>query len=441
MKNVLPISLFIVLLSLKLLPGVFRWVPDILIGVIAVIVISRVTINRSMKIPVVYLFVFSLFLLVVISGVILNQVSPDVIFAGVRTYFKYIPVFLLGMVYDYTKDDLKKQFIVLIVIGLLQVPLVFWQRFVQYRYTYSGDAITGSLNSSNSLSIMMIALVFMLIALFLQKHITFKTTFVLSFLLFLPTTLNETKVTPIFFVVGMVSLIFILRKNLSTKQIGIVMSGGFLFLIIFVSFYDKLYQRDVGYIDLLSDKERMIDNYNLKGYEADANAVFDRDKIIVGEIKLPERSELGRLDSILIPLNVLTDKGIPQLMFGLGIGNVISEFGKGGQYDYIKKPLFAGSTTITQLLWETGLLGACLFSIFVFLIGLDSLYLSKQTDIWGALAAGWFSITTIILFSLPYNTIFHINEIAILFFYYSGIVVFRNAQIKSKVIDPVNNSM
>jgi hypothetical protein len=440
MKNALPITLFLVLFftdflreQLKLLPEVFIYLPEAFYALIAIIAIVRIIARKTLNIPIRYIITFMGFLYVVIAGIIINDVSTITTIAGIRAYFKYVPMFLLPLAYDYSKDDIKKQFIVLLSLGLIQLPVTIWQSFFLNKHV---DFVTGTLSISNSLSIVMVGLILMLLALYLRQLISLKIFLIFSIILFLPATLNETKVTPILLLSGFSALLFAIWKYLTSKQIVTFMASGIFLLSIFILAYNTQFKG--SYFNNMSS-DRLISNYNYKGYKADPNEVFDIDDYFVGEHNslLTLDNQTGRMDSILIPLDVLYNNDIIRLLFGFGISNVTSS---GGDAAYIHlNSLSTTQTTIAQLIWETGLLGTFLFVMLMVFVARDAFVLSRYDNApWTAFSCGWFAITITLLITLGYNNLFSYDELMCLFMYFSSVIVVKKYH--SQVLTTINNN-
>ena len=421
--------------QLKVLPNVLVWLPDLFAFGLALFVVPRIIARKSFKIPLKYLVAFFAFMYVVISGIVLNEISSETIIAGIRNYFKYTFIFLLPLAYDYSEVDLVKQFKVLLLLGLIQVPMTFLQRFVLYPNLETGDVISGTVLKTTSLTIIMIGLIIFLIALYLKKTITLKSLLVLAFLLFLPTALNETKSTVIIFPAALVGLIFIMYREITQKQLAIIVGSGILLLGTYVAFYDSLYNKadeKPGFIEMMIAEKGMLRSggYNYEGYQVDPNEVLNIEDKVIGQYKdLPTREEdMGRFDTMFIPFQVFMGekKDVVRLFFGFGIGNVTSKLGKGGTYAHVQR-LKGGGTTLSVLLWETGLLGVFIFILFVILIAWDSMLLAKRdSGFWGKFASGWFGITIIVFVTLPYFNLYFFPEVAFLVMFYSGMLVLYN---------------
>jgi len=444
MKNTLPIFLFFVIFftdflttRLGLLPEAFIYFPEAFYGVIAVIALARILAIKEINLPIKYIITFMFFVYVVVAGIIINDIALITIFSGMRTYFKFVPLFLLPLAYNYSIEDIKKQFLVLMILGLIQVPIVLWQTFI---LKVDGDSITGTLNISNSLSIIMVSFVISILALYLRKKISLGSFMILSIILFLPTTLNETKITPILLIIGFCALLYVMRKDVTFKQITIFATSGVFLLVIFVATYNALYSVEGAnntFVENMSS-DRLLKSYNFTGYKADPNVVFDLETNVVGEIKdVPtHNSHTGRVDSVLIPLDVLFNNDIVRFFLGLGINNVHSSGGKGA---YLHIYTFkVDQTTIAQLLWETGFLGALLFVIFMSFVARDAFVLASKDNDWRAFSSGWFAITIVFISVLVYTNLFAFDELICLFMYFSSVIVVKRYLFqKSETIETI----
>ena len=182
MKFVLPASVFIAVFfnhylmhEFPSLPNRFQYLSDLIIVAVGAVVILRVTLLRRVRlIPIGYWLVFIAFTYVVVAGAVVNHVSPEITFAGIRFYFKYVPLFLIPIAYDYDARDVKRLWIMLIALSLLQLPVALHQRFIEYSGDPSGDKIAGTLGLSTSLSLFLVAMITVVAALYIDKQSALK---------------------------------------------------------------------------------------------------------------------------------------------------------------------------------------------------------------------------------------------------------------------------
>ena len=99
-KNVLSISMFLVIFFIDfltnqhhVLPQVFTYLPDIFAFGLAIFLVPKIISKSSFKIPAKYILIFLFFIYIVISGVVLNEISSETIISGIRNYFKYVFIF------------------------------------------------------------------------------------------------------------------------------------------------------------------------------------------------------------------------------------------------------------------------------------------------------------------------------------------------------------
>ena len=416
MKFLLPASVFLSVFFVHFmmdtfpsLPDRFQYMPDLAIAGVAAIVVARlVATRRFSRLPMRYWLAFLCFLYVIVAGLILNEVSPGVVFGGVRFYFKYVPLFLLPFAFDYSQADSKRLFVLVGALALIQIPLALHQRFFEYSDTISGDVITGSLGSSTSLSLFAIGMIIFVVALFLDTRVNLKAAIVLGLLFILPAAINETKVTPIALGIGAVAVLFARRHAISSRQLVLVSLAGSVLLGVFILAYDRLYRTPGGesYLEFMSDKKAVFDNYMLRGVKAKPFAIAPEDRGIVGKPVLTDKATwIGRFDAVGMPFTVLGTRDGTRLLLGLGIGNVSSNFGDGGRYIDLKFKLGAMGSTLTQLLWETGLVGTFLAVVLLCMVAWDSLSLSVRDTPYATLGAAWFGVAAILLATLMYTNL------------------------------------
>ena len=434
MKTLLPASVFfaISLVTALLdqfpsLPNRIQYVPDLIAAFVGSIVVARIVLlGRIGLIPLRYWLVFVGFLYVVACGSILNHLSPDVAFAGIRYYFKYVPLFLLPFAFDYSAKDIQRLFGVVIVLALLQIPFAFHQRFFEFATELSGDVVRGTTGSSGGLAVLGVALVLVVFALYLDSRISPLGASTLAVLFLAPASLAEVKVVPIFFFFGVMGVLLTRRTRLGTSRIIGAACGAALLIGAFVFVYNLLYAKARGgdYIELVASKDKALNHYMYKGMDALPFRTMSEHKDLVAKpikFKTDDR-RVGRFDSLWMPFSSLLPSEPMKLLVGLGIGNTFSTFGDGAQFLFVRDDLGGGMTTVTQLIWETGVLGALLFVATIVLIGIDSMRVSAERSLVGTIGAAWVGMSAVVGVELIYHSIFGIPILAALFFVFSGIV-------------------
>jgi hypothetical protein len=446
MINLLPLSILVVALCIQYLMTEFPSLPenvayttDLLIVMVSVFVVMKLIVSRNWTlIPLRYLAVFAAFVYVVISGLLLNDVTPDTAFAGIRTVLKYVPLFLIPFAFFFSESDVKAQFIVLTAIVIAQVPVTFWQKFVAFSHLYTGDVISGTFTNSSSVSIICAGAIIVLAGLYLDKRISIVPSMILACLFLIPASLSETKITPIFLALGVGAVLYSRRNKIPKQRILLLTMLGSLLIGSFVLIYDQLYGRDgSGYFEVMTDKERIVDNYNFKGIKAKPLKI-DRGKsnsIIVSSQSLQSdedlvRIEVGRMDSLVLPFSALFPHEYEHLLFGLGIGNVNSTFGSGAKYKHIAYELGGSDTSMSMLIWETGVIGAFLCMLFLVFVALDAYRLSSTPGFDGTLGASCVGVLAIAILCQIYTNLYNLHDTSVLLFYFSGLVVARASRHK-----------
>lgn len=413
------------------LPDSLSYLPDLVIATSCVWLIPRL-IARSgwTEIPVVHIFLFVSFLYVCIAGVVLNSVTGDTIFAGCRLYFRSLPLFLIPFAYAPAAEDYRKQAIVILIILLLQLPVTLAQRFLIYDGQVTGDNIRGTLTSTSSLSVLCAAAVAIVIGLVVQKRMRLTTGLLLALLLILPASLAETKATPIFLAVGSAAVVFVNRHRLRLRDILIVGIAGLTMFGVFVGLYDTLYKRDGdrGFFAAMSDSETALPGYTFKGIEVlpISIPIKERKELVAKETpRLSiEGPQLGRFDSISMPFQALWPDELSYLALGLGIGNVTTNFGSGADYFILEEYLHASHVTVSNMLWEVGVIGTLLFTLFAMLVLRTAMRKSRSsTGAEEAIFTSLASFAAIITLCLVYANLLHLPELMLLFAYTAGIVL------------------
>jgi len=370
-----------------------------------------------------YILLFFVLALFIFAGVIINSVSPGTVFWGLLEYLKYLPIFLLPAVYEFSESDLKNQLKLIFVLALIQTPLALFQRLFQFKGVLSGDVISGTLIISSALSIFMICVIAIVLAYYLRNQIKQKSFFILLFILFMPTTINETKGTLILLPIAlMLPILFYqgagswLRKFMPIFLSATLLGG------LFFSMYDLFLQErfETGSFDIVTDKNRMM-HYLFSGEVTGDDFEFDSNPSITGKAYNELERDAPRLDSILISLILLSDEPT-KLVTGLGIGNLndsrLSVLS--GEYSAFTDVYNAKITTLGQLLWETGIGGVIFSLIFLYMVFSDACYLRAKENTVGTLALGWVAVVAIIFISFPYKNLIGMNVIGYLFSYFSG---------------------
>lgn len=436
MKN-LPYILFVAVFSLDFLsselgslPRAITWVPELLSGLVFLVFVIHIATTKSLCLHPKYVFLFFVFSLILLAGIALNSVGTGAIFIGLRYYLKYIPFFLLPVIFDYSDEDIQKQLKFLLILGLLQFPLVFYQKFVQNNFP---DQVTGTLEVSSVLSFYLVSVLSILFAFYLKKKIAFRYFIFISILLFLPTTLNETKGTIFLLPVSLAVILItanVWRENRAAVVVAV--STVALLLVTFFVSYNVLFRKnsDVGLASFFTDPEKGIQLYlySGKGEEVNPETLLNRKEKVLGQKSAirPETyqgaSNIRRLDALILPIHVLSTEPT-KLVLGLGMGNVSRSFFAGLSGEYTDIAMMNNvETSASILMWELGLAGLVAFLLFFYFVYKDSKALSIRNGLVGIFATGWTGIVAMFILSLPYKNFLVFNVIGFLVMYFSGYI-------------------
>lgn len=395
-------------IRLEVISREITWLPDILSIAATLVILAASVSGFDNRLPRRYQLYLVTFILIILVGVIVNTVSAGPLISGIRYYLKYIPFFLLPFAYHFTSKDLNWQRGWLILLIAVQVPVAAFQRLVLYP-TDLGDRITGTVMISSLLTVLLVCAISIIVSLYVKKQLSLKVMLFICIFLSFPTTLNETKSSVIFLPLAFM-LPFFLSSG-SDKKIGQLLAIGLVATVVmaaFVTIYDYFIVPRWGYgiSDFLALDGRTAE-YLYKGVEADEDI-----------------DSIGKIDGYFLALSVLAKDPL-HLLFGLGMGNVSNSFIEGldGEYWSQYAKYGVGTTTISNLLWELGVIGLMLHFWVLWLIFKDAKYLSTTSGRWGALGLGWMIVTIIVFISFGYKRFFYENLMGYIFWFYSGIVI------------------
>jgi len=95
----------------------------------------------------------------------------------------------------------------------------------------------------------------------------------------------------------------------------------------------------------------------------------------------------------------------------------------GGEYSWAVDEYGADFTTVSNLLWEIGVIGL-LFSItLLIMIFRDAMKLSRNQGTSGAIALGWLGVISVILISMGYTNLISHNVSSFLVWFFSGYII------------------
>ena len=370
-----------------------------------------------------YWVAFGSMIFIVVCGILTNSVGSGPIFAGLRIYFRALPLFFVPAVFNFSDEQIKTQVKWVLGIGLLQVPIASYQRYVIWAAgRFSGDDVRGSAADSGILSIIMICMALVLLGAYMRKQLSARHFFPLFFLVLLPTMINETKATVILLPIGLMTTIVAgaaRGQRMKVFAIGLVLLG--IFGAILVPVYDYMaeknpYKNEQHLLDFFTNQKEMDRYMNAKGTAG-----------------LGATHAVRRGDQIRVPLEYLAKDPV-KLAFGLGIGNAShSNLGEQFTGDYYDLFQFFAVLTVSTVMLELGMLGLLvLFIVYAFLF-FDAIALARaDKGLLGSVGAGWIGIMAVMGAATFYTPIHMFTMLSFLFWYFAGMVAARRAQLQTE---------
>lgn len=400
------------------LPTTLDYLPEVLSLIVCVVVIVRGVESRFQHVRPMYWLIFGGLIVGVICGVLVNQLAPGPMFAGLRNYLRALPFFFLPAVFLIDEQQLRTQLKVLLGIGLLQLPLAWSQRMGTIAAgAITGDRTFGTLMGSGTLSLFLIAAACILTGFYLRGSLTFRDYLLILICIVLPTTFNETKITFILLPVALLTTLYIgstSGNRFKNTLLGLAITSGFLAAAIPI--YDHFMEPRWGYglFDFVTMEGR-LEGYLMKGTE------------------IGDQQSAGRVDAIFAAFAELS-KDPAKMLFGLGVGNAsASALGPSFEGEYHGLFEYFPLTSILIITLELGLLGLMLVLALIWQVLRDCVaLLTSQSGIFGALAAGWAGVTVTVFFGLLYGSPIASVAISYLYWYFSGVLVARRMYVVAR---------
>jgi hypothetical protein len=404
------------------LPSFLHFLPEMLSCVLIVYVFVAGTRDRFRLVAPKYWIAFGVLAVAIIFGIIKSGTGSGAIITGMRFYLRSLPMFFVAAVMPLTDEKLRTQLKLLLGIALLQLPVAGYQRWVIYSADrYSGDDVRGTLLDSGICSMFLVSAVLVILGLMLKGRISKKWFTALFFLLLLPTTINETKVTVIFLPLGiLVALIVGAEPGKRLRYAGFTMIALIAFGAIFIPIYDMLEEHNhyrVKIVDFFTNPQE-IDKYLVShGRHTGAG---------IGGSKLS-----GRGDSIMIPTAYLA-RDPADLAFGLGMGNASpSNLGKNFEGTYYRLFRSLLITSFAFYLIELGLIGVIMVGIMYWMMFADCVAVARSDDgLLGAMAVGWTGVIAIFVLACVYNVAYQFPSLSYLYWYFTGAICARRVALQ-----------
>jgi hypothetical protein len=422
--NVLIYVLFVLVLlivdflpsGLKVMPRSIGYSVDLLALMICVGMGVRLVGQRRAAITPRYLVLVVLYVITLAVSVILNWVRVEPLIAGIRFHLKYLPFFLLPMVFEFSGKEVERQLRFVFGFLLLQPLIVFLQRFVFLRHAHA-DFMTGTLGGPSHLCLVLICSIAVVFAFYLRGLITLRRCLIVAAWLMLPAAVNETKSTLVFFPLALALPAFFLPRIWASAKIKNLFTVGIVLVLVGTTFA-VIFQQSQGY----------------SVFEKYENEIEGQGYLFTGSHGEVREKKVGRGDALLLALTDLS-KDVGGLLFGLGAGNVIPIGARWFRGDYMEaKSRYEGEMmTLTHLLWELGLAGVFIYMAFLVFLFRDALFLAKSPDVFGILSLGFTAVVAIIFISLIYKNIIYFHALYVLFWYFSGVIAAKAYRLRGLV--------
>lgn len=400
-----------------LLPQKASFALDLIPVIVTLYIFLKFASSKKMVFPIKYLIVIVVLILVIIIGLLLNGTTPLRIVVGMRYYFKQLPLFFLPMVYLFTEKEVINQTKLLFLFLCLQTPVALYQRLISYSGVNTGDVITGTTGSSTTLTIVILFGLTFLFSLYLNKRVSLLKFILFSLLVFIPATINETKITLVLLPFLLISASYFNSWNRLSdkiKKLAAAVMIAIVALSIFVPIYDHFMKErtETGVLEFFFQEEDELERYLYYGNR--------------GQV---EHQRIRRGDAIVLSITK-QENDIGKLIFGCGMANVLSS--NIGNLSFKEKKRLEygpGMLLFTNLVWELGFFGLAVHYIFLIMVFSDAMKLRKIDSYFGVIGLSWCTITIMMIIFSIYTNYILISLINYLFWYFSGIVVSNSYRI------------
>jgi hypothetical protein len=399
-------------------------VPELLSGIAMLVVLVRIMSGARIAFDWRYGIFLAALLFTIMFGYLVQDVPDGAMLAGARSYLKFLPFFLLPAVHRFTPRQLQVQLLLVLAIALAETPLALYQRFVEFADAmHTGDPVKGTLTTGSALSMFLVAAIGGAVVFYLRGRLKLSALVVLAAWLFLPTTINETKATVLLLPVALLvpALLMPHRARLLPKLVPII-GVGLLAGAAFVTSYNILVQHGehggpLGEFFTSPESLRYL-------YTGAANT---------------DQPYVGRLDSIEIALKY-TGQDPLKLSFGYGAGNVSESFLPefAGRYSNYYTRFGVGQTQVTTFLWEVGVAGLLAYLFLFYCVTRDAITLARSNDPAAHLGQLWTVAMLIATFGLFYKSVFSMNDLGYLFWYFSGVVASRAVVVRQSAFSRIS---
>jgi len=388
----------------------FVLLPELLSGVVLLVVIARLIVGKRFELDGKYLVFVAALLMTMAMGAAAQSVPAGPLVSGLRAYLPALPLLLLGAVYPFSGRQIRKQIAVLIALLAIQIPIAVYQRFWQFAHKmHTGDVVTGTVTNSGVLSVIMVSGVTLLTVLYLRKRLGLLPYLICTGLMLVPTAVNETKATILMLPVAMFAPIVLMRR--SEQPLRRLMPIVAIFALCgagFVATYN--------YLIVNRESGTSLEDFWLEGRV--------QDYMYRGAVEGDPR--VGRIDSMQIAARTISETPL-RAAFGLGIGNVSPALLPGfeGEYAHYYDKYRVWFTQITLLLWNMGFVGVAVYTLLFFAMFKDALALARAGGSSAAIGQCWGAVVVLVAMCMLYNSVLTMNEVMFPFMFYAGFVARR----------------
>jgi hypothetical protein len=277
-----------------------------------------------------------------------------------------------------------------------------------------GDMITGTVGQEKTLAGFTLWALAIVFALYLRNKISLTLFIVISFVLLIPSVLNES--TGSFILLPFLFIVPILFGEFGQNRVKLFFISaifGSLLLSLMAVGYDSLYGRwsKAGGIISAITSGRVVEMESET--EEDESRIGNKDVVAIGRLTAISRAQ-----------ELLWEYDPVKLFVGVGIGNATDSFKDEFKGEYFTEHVADGISrhSLSYVMWHYGLIGVMISLLFCFMIFKDAKVLSSRDDVCGYVSLGFLAIVGMFLVQSMYFSVISINLLGILFAYFSGYI-------------------
>ena len=129
------------------IPRIVSWFPEVISGALLLLVAIRAAMSEIV-VPPEYVLRAALMFMLILIGILINDVGSGTIFYDMRNYFLYVAAFLAPMAFAFSDDQIRRQMLVVLKFALVQIPFAVYQRIVDFPIEKTSDVLAGTVGSS-----------------------------------------------------------------------------------------------------------------------------------------------------------------------------------------------------------------------------------------------------------------------------------------------------